>query len=83
MKWLLILGLILMAGPLRRWASWDRAFLAAVALAAVCCWVVGAVVFGVFSGDTIVPPGWAFIAVIALAFCVPALLRKIGKKGKD
>jgi len=83
MTWLLIVGLILFLGPLRRWAGRHWAFLTSVALGALCGWILGAVVFGMCGGNPIVPLLWAIVSAVAFARVGPAVLRKIDKDGKD
>ena len=83
MRWLLVLiVLILLFGPLRKWLGRHWAFLFCVVAGAVFGLMAGAMVLGTCGGPAFLPLVWAIAGAVILGRVGPSALRNIERDGK-
>lgn len=87
MRWLLVIGILLVLfGPLRRWARRHWALLLSVLAGAVSGFVLGILTIAATGARSLcpgLPVVWALLWAIAFAKGGPAWLRHMEKDGKD
>jgi hypothetical protein len=85
MGWLLpILLIVLLLGPLRRWAGRHWALLIAAAAGGGFGWLMGTLVTGTLGSPVpFLPLLWALVGAAAGAQAGPALLRRLARDGED